>query len=73
MAKEHSEMQQLAHDLRNALSSIYGYAQLLELSLSKQGLEQEHKTATALLEAARKMQAMITERAGSIPPADSGR
>jgi|GEM_PF-2666156 len=57
-----AELHRLAHDLRNALSSIYSYSQLLQLALSKKGMSEEEKIAGSIRKAAKKMDAMITER-----------
>ena len=62
MKKDPLDLGLLAHDLRNALSSIYGYAQLLELMLQKHGMEKELKSAQALVEAVKNMEGLITVR-----------
>ena len=56
------ELRKFAHDLLNGLSSIYGYAQILQLTLEKSGSEQEKKIADSLAESVIKTSTMITER-----------
>jgi len=63
---EYAELRRFAHDLRNALSALYSYAQLLEMSLQKPGLEEELKIAEAIGESVRKMDALISERVDAL-------
>lgn len=61
------EMQRLAHDLRNSLSSMYTYAQLLELSLSEQDRQREKQFATSICESIEKMKDLIDQRVDISP------
>lgn len=63
-----SEDHKLAHDLRNALSPILLYAQLLEVSLAKLSLENEEQTARLICDSVKEMDAMIVEKLGSSEP-----
>jgi signal transduction histidine kinase len=54
----------LAHDLRNSLSVIYSYVQLLELSLTKLQLEKEVRISQVIAREVKKMNVMISESAG---------
>jgi signal transduction histidine kinase len=56
------DLRQLAHDLRNAMSAIYSYAQFLEQSLEGSGLEKEAKIASDIVNGIRKMESIISER-----------
>lgn len=56
------ENRQLAHDLRNALSPILLYAQILESSLSELSLENEEQTARLISESVKELEEMIVER-----------
>lgn len=56
------DLRQLAHDLRNAMSAIYSYAQFLELSLEELGLDKEAKVASKLVNEIRKMESIISKR-----------
>jgi signal transduction histidine kinase len=51
-----------SHDLRNALSVIYSYAQLLELSLERPDTREELASAQGLSHAVKDMEALLTER-----------
>ena len=55
----------LAHDLRNALSPILLYAQLLEVSLAKLSLENDEQTARLISDSVKDMDAMILEKFGT--------
>ena len=59
------EDHKLAHDLRNALSPILLYAQLLEVSLAKLSLENEEQTARLISDSVKDMDAMILEKFGT--------
>ena len=56
-----TEIKQIAHDLRNELSIIYSYAQILEMSLKSSAAE-ELKLAQAISNSVKKMTALINER-----------
>ncbi len=66
MEPEHNdssnELRRLSHDLKNALSAIYSYAQLLEFTLSKKHMTGEQRIAASICESAKKMDTMITDR-----------
>jgi len=55
-------LRHLAHDLRNAMSAMYSYAQFLELSLGKAGLDKEAKMAGDIANEIRKTESIIAER-----------
>ncbi len=63
----HPDMEpgQLAHDLRNALSPILLYAQILEVSLAKLSLEKEEEMARLISESITEMDAMIVQKFSS--------
>jgi len=65
MQEQNVEDRLLAHDLRNALSSILMYAQILEASLSKLSLKDEEKTARLISHSVREMNTMINTRFGT--------
>ncbi|MBA3788920.1 hypothetical protein H0X32_00810 [Patescibacteria group bacterium] len=52
----------LAHDLRNDLSVIYCYAQILEVSLSKQKMDKDKELARIICNSIKKMEMLIIER-----------
>ncbi len=56
------EIKQLAHDLRNELSSMYSYAQLLELSLDTPDSQKESILAKGISTSVRNMIALVAER-----------
>lgn len=56
------ELQSLAHDLRNSLSSIYSYAQILELSLLKHDMQKEVLIAQNICESIKQMTQLIDKR-----------
>ncbi len=62
MSRSTTELRELAHDMRNALSGMYAYVQVLELALAKPGLEQELQITKTITELAQKMDALISER-----------
>jgi len=53
---------ELAHELRNALSPILLYAQILEVSLTKLSLDNEVKLTQTISEAIKEMDTMIVEK-----------
>jgi len=55
----------LGHDLRNALSPILMYAEILETSLAKLSLEQEEQTARLITESVKEMNNLIRIRLDS--------
>ena len=55
----------LAHDLRNGLSPILMYAEILETSLAKLSLEQEEQTARLITESVKEMNNLIRIRLDS--------
>lgn len=59
-----AENHKLAHDLRNALSPILLYAQILEASLTKLALENEAQTARLISDSVKDMDALIVEKFG---------
>ena len=58
------ENRQLVHDLRNALSPILLYAQILEASLSKLSLENDAQTAHLISDLVKEIDEMIVNRLG---------
>jgi nitrogen-specific signal transduction histidine kinase len=60
-----SEIKQLAHDLRNELSSIYGYAQILETSFNSPDTQKELEISQAIGTCVKKMTVLITEQMDS--------
>jgi nitrogen-specific signal transduction histidine kinase len=56
------DLDRLAHDLRNVMSAIYSYAQILELSLTSLQLEKEMKIANKITNEIRKVNSMISKR-----------
>lgn len=59
------ERRTLVHDLRNALSPILMYAQLLEASLSKLKLQNEVEIAHMISDAVEEIDIMISARLDS--------
>ena len=57
-----SEMHRFAHDLRNTLSAVYTYAQILRMSLDKPGSENELKLAKAIEESVQDVENLIRTR-----------
>jgi signal transduction histidine kinase len=57
-----SEMQRFAHDLRNTLSAVYTYAQILRMSLDKPGSENELKLAKSIEESVQDVENLIRTR-----------
>lgn len=62
------EHRQLAHDLRNALSPILLYADILEASLSKLSLNNEEQMVRLISDSVKEMDAMIIEKFGITEP-----
>ena len=58
MQKE-SENNRFAHDLRNSLSAIYSYTQMLELMLDTPSTQKERDIAKSICESAMQMNALI--------------
>ncbi len=56
------EIHRFAHDLRNSLSAILSYAQVLDFSLSEQKMNREAQAARAICDSVKKMELLITER-----------
>ena len=56
------DLRHLAHDLRNAMSAMHSYAQFLELSLGRLGLDKEVKIAGDITNEIRKMESIISKR-----------
>ncbi len=56
----------ISHDLRNPLAAIHGYAQLLYRLLSKQGRQQEARSAEAIMRLDTHMNSMIQDLADSL-------
>ena len=54
-----SENNRFAHDLRNSLSAIYSYTQMLELLLDTPTTTKELDIARSINESAKKMNALI--------------
>lgn len=61
-----AENRKLAHDLRNTLSPILLYAQILEVSLEKLSLEHELETARLISDSVKEMDALIVEKLGNM-------
>ncbi len=59
---EMPEIRRFAHDLRNSLSAILSYAQVLDISLSEQKMNKEADAARAICDAVMKMDLLITEQ-----------
>ena len=57
-----NELHKLAHDLRNSLSAIYTYAQLLEASVVELPLENKENIGRIICGLVKNMDTMITER-----------
>jgi signal transduction histidine kinase len=63
MDKDHRserDLHRLGHDLRNSLSAIYSYAQVLEASLAEINPKQK-ALATSICSAIKRMEEMISE------------
>ena len=58
MQKE-SENNRFAHDLRNGLSAIYSYTQMLEIMLDTPSTQKERDIAKSICESAKQMNALI--------------
>ena len=55
-----SQNNSFAHDLRNSLSAIYSYTQILELMLDTPTTQKELDIAKSIRESAKKMNELIT-------------
>ncbi len=53
------EIHALIHDLRNLLSAIYNFTQILELSFSTHEMEKEKKIVQHIYESAQKMEHLM--------------
>lgn len=58
----HQELLVLAHDVRNLLSGINNYAQLIHMLVVKRGVTQEESAALAIIETVHKIDLLIKER-----------
>jgi signal transduction histidine kinase len=54
-----AQISKTSHDLRNALSVLYSYTQLLELTLGKPETAEEQKTASELSASVKDMEALL--------------
>jgi K+-sensing histidine kinase KdpD len=62
LEQHHEQMIRLvSHDIRNPLTSVHLNAQLLQKALAERGLEKEHRFASVVIAAARRLDAMIEE------------
>jgi light-regulated signal transduction histidine kinase (bacteriophytochrome) len=57
--KKQPDMEKFSHDLRNMMSAIYTYAQVLELSLEGTNMEKEMDIVRAINDSVKKMDALI--------------
>ena len=58
----HQELRVFAHDVRNLLGGINNYAQLLQMLVAKQGLEQEESAAQSIIEIVHKIDELFKVR-----------
>lgn len=56
-----TNLRRFSHDLRNTLSVIFNYTQVLEMSLQKSGTEKDIEITKHIIESIKKMDALITE------------
>jgi signal transduction histidine kinase len=56
-----AEMRHFSHELRNMLSAIYTYAQVLELTLEKNNMKKETDIAHSIVDSVKDMEALIKE------------
>lgn len=60
--KEKDELQQLAHDIRNALAGISNYAELLILELEEKGMDKDRQAAREIRQGVLKINEILVER-----------
>lgn len=58
---ESAHVKKLAHDIRNALSSLYTYAQILESSPAALEITQQKKIGSAMAESVRDIEKLLAE------------
>lgn len=67
----YEDRRRVAHDVRNSLSVIYSYAQLLEMSLGELKLKKDSKLAQTMVEEIRKLNILIAHMLNSAASAGS--